>query len=166
MRSVVVVLPASMCAMMPIFLQRSNGTVLATAFYSSFWGSENQASRCSPSAPVCRPGSGREANNTSPKAAFLPPVMGERLVGFRHAVNIFLLLDRGAAVVGGVEQFIAQLVDHALLPASSGVGNQRADSQRGAPVGIHFHRNLGVGAPHAAGLHFEQGLRVLHRLLE
>jgi hypothetical protein len=30
MRSVVVVFPASMCAMMPIFLQRSNGTVLGT----------------------------------------------------------------------------------------------------------------------------------------
>jgi hypothetical protein len=30
MRSVVVVLPASMCAMMPMFLQRSNGTVLGT----------------------------------------------------------------------------------------------------------------------------------------
>src|SRR5215469_4142611 len=143
MRSVVVVLPASMCAMMPIFLQRSNGTVLATAFCSSFWGSENQPSRY-----------------------WLPPVMCKRLVGFRHAVNVFLLLDRGAAVVGGVEQFIAQLVDHALLAASSGVGNQPADSQRGAPVGIHFHRNLVVGAPHAAGLHFEQGLRVLHRLLE
>jgi hypothetical protein len=42
MRSVVVVFPASMCAMMPMFLQRSNGTVLATFFVYSFWGSENQ----------------------------------------------------------------------------------------------------------------------------
>jgi hypothetical protein len=33
MRSVVVVLPASMCAMMPMFLQRSNGTCLAKAFF-------------------------------------------------------------------------------------------------------------------------------------
>src|ERR1039458_10563702 len=36
MRSVVVVLPASMWAMMPMFLQRSNGTVLGTTI-SSFW---------------------------------------------------------------------------------------------------------------------------------
>jgi hypothetical protein len=42
MRSVVVVLPASMWAMMPMFLQRSNGTVLGTVFLYSFWGSENQ----------------------------------------------------------------------------------------------------------------------------
>src|SRR5216683_1736199 len=40
MRSVVVVFPASMWAMMPMFLQRSNGTVLGTAL-NSFWGSEN-----------------------------------------------------------------------------------------------------------------------------
>src|SRR5580658_352795 len=32
MRSVVVVFPASMWAMMPMFLQRSNGTVLGTTF--------------------------------------------------------------------------------------------------------------------------------------
>jgi hypothetical protein len=36
MRSVVVVLPASMWAMMPMFLHRSNGTVLGTAFSASF----------------------------------------------------------------------------------------------------------------------------------
>src|ERR1041384_587816 len=35
MRSVVVVLPASMCAMMPIFRHRSKGTVLDTAFFLS-----------------------------------------------------------------------------------------------------------------------------------
>src|SRR5438132_14235745 len=35
MRSVVVVLPASMWAMMPMFLQRSNGTCLDTPFFRS-----------------------------------------------------------------------------------------------------------------------------------
>src|SRR5215470_6171104 len=35
MRSVVVVFPASMWAMMPMFLQRSNGTVLDTLFFRS-----------------------------------------------------------------------------------------------------------------------------------
>jgi hypothetical protein len=34
-----VVFPASMWAMMPMFLQRSNGTVLGTAL-NSFWGSK------------------------------------------------------------------------------------------------------------------------------
>jgi hypothetical protein len=40
MRSVVVVFPASMWAMMPMFLQRSKGTVLATIF-SIFLGLSN-----------------------------------------------------------------------------------------------------------------------------
>jgi hypothetical protein len=40
MRSVVVVLPASMWAMMPMFLQRSNGTVLGTTI-NSFWAPKN-----------------------------------------------------------------------------------------------------------------------------
>jgi hypothetical protein len=40
MRSVVVVFPASMWAMMPIFLQRSNGTVLGTTILYSFQGSD------------------------------------------------------------------------------------------------------------------------------
>jgi hypothetical protein len=48
MRSVVVVFPASMWAMMPMFLQRSNGTVLGTAL-NSFWGSENSFYLLAPS---------------------------------------------------------------------------------------------------------------------
>jgi hypothetical protein len=40
MRSVVVVLPASMCAMMPMFLQRSNGTVRATVFSTLLSGAQ------------------------------------------------------------------------------------------------------------------------------
>jgi hypothetical protein len=41
-----VVFPASMWAMMPMFLQRSNGTVLGTVFLYSFWDSEKLASGC------------------------------------------------------------------------------------------------------------------------
>src|SRR5271169_5920353 len=114
MRSVVVVLPASMCAMMPMFLHRSNGTVLDTAFFlSSFRSSCSLATE-----PV--------------KSVFLilfalPPIVREGFVGLGHAVNVFFLLDGCAFSVGGVQQFIAQLVDHALLPASAGVGNQPAN---------------------------------------
>ena len=35
----------------------------------------------------------------------LPAVVRERLVGVRHLVGIFALLDRSAAVVGRIEQF-------------------------------------------------------------
>src|ERR1700680_1468272 len=100
MRSVVVVLPASMWAMMPIFLHRSNGTCLDTAFFlSSFCDSCFRNSCSLATKPV----------NFKPLIiAELPAIVGKSLVGFRHAVDIFLLLDGGATIVAGVEQFIAQ----------------------------------------------------------
>src|ERR1700674_6132484 len=118
MRSVVVVLPASMWAMMPMFLQRSNGTVLGTAFYSF-------------------------------RAPILPPVMREGLIGLGHAMYIFFLLDGGAFSVGGVQQFVAQLVDHASFRAPARIRQQPADRERCAPVGIHFHGHLIVRAADA-----------------
>src|SRR5215470_6819713 len=101
MRSVVVVLPASMCAMMPMFLQRSNGTVLATAFSALLSGAlEPNWSSCGDTLLVAQ----------GPGRAFLPPVMREGLVGFRHAVHIFLLLDGGAAIVGRIQQLVGKFV--------------------------------------------------------
>jgi len=38
-----------------------------------------------------------------------PPVMRESLVGLGHAVDVVLLLNRSAAHVGGIVQFIRQL---------------------------------------------------------
>src|SRR5579859_1509726 len=121
MRSVVVVLPASMCAIMLMFLHRSNGTVLDTAFFlSSFRSSCSLATE-----PV--------------KSVFLilfalPPVVREGLIGLGHTVNVFLLLDSCAFAVGGVQQLVAQLVNHALLAASASVGNEPANRQRSAAV--------------------------------
>src|SRR5579863_782363 len=106
MRSVVVVLPASMWAIMPMFLHRSNGTVLDTAFFlSSFRSSCSLATE-----PV---------KSVSLVLFELPPIMREGLVGLGHAVNVFLLLYSGAFAVCGVQQFIAQLVDHAFFAASA-----------------------------------------------
>src|SRR5262249_61746030 len=87
MRSVVVVLPASMCAMMPMLRVRSRGT----------W-----------------------RGMTWDAAAALPAVVGESLVGLRHAMRVLLLLDRPAASGGGVEQLASELLDHRLLGACAG----------------------------------------------
>src|SRR5215475_9884464 len=148
-----------MCAMMPMFLQRSNGTVRATFFSALLSGALKLASR-----------RWLLAGSQNPAAAALraalPPIMRERLVGFRHTVHVFLLLDGCAAVVRRVEQFIRQLVGHALLAAATRIRDQPADRQRRAPVGIHFNWNLVVRATHTAGLYFEQGLAILDRLLE
>src|SRR6185437_5335238 len=143
MRSVVVVLPASMWAMMPMFLQRSNGTVLGTTFYS-FWA---------PKILVSKP-------------EISPPVVREGFIGFRHAMHVFFFLDGRALTVGGIKQFIRQLINHALLTASAGVGDEPADRKRRAAVGIDLDRHLIVRATHATGLNFEQRLGVLDGLFE
>src|SRR5512142_2357540 len=111
MRSVVVVFPASICAMMPMLRQRSNGTVLGT---SSCFLAKTLKSCIRRSA-----------------GSRLPPVVRERLVSFRHAVDVFLLLDGCAAVVGGVQQFVGELLCHAALVAPPpAVANQPAQRQR------------------------------------
>src|SRR5271156_3388365 len=146
MRSVVVVLPASMWAIMPMFLHRSNGTVLDTAFFLSSFLSCSLATE-----PV---------KSVSLVLFVLPPVVREGLIGFGHTVNIFFLLYGCAFAIGGIQQFITQLVDHAFLTASAGVGNQPANRQRRAPVGIDLDRHLIVRAAYAAGLHLEQRLGI------
>src|SRR5579872_1899771 len=68
----------------------------------------------------------------------LPAIVRKRLIGFGHAVHIFLLLDRSAAAIGSVEQFIGQLLDHALFAALTAIGQKPANRQRSAAVIIHF----------------------------
>src|SRR5437016_8145907 len=123
MRSVVVVLPASMWAMMPIFLQRSSGTCRETDFFfSSLRDSCSFVTEPVKSLPFSISNSICVANCVATRQS-LPPIMGEGFVSFGHAVHIFLFLDRRAAIVGRIQQFIAQLIDHPLLGTSSGVGN-------------------------------------------
>src|ERR1700722_7466001 len=128
MRSVAVVFPASMCAMIPMFRQRFNGTVRATVSLSL-----RTSVRCCTSIPVIP---------TSPATSYrlakaqLPAIGRESLVGFGHAVHVFLLLHRRAAPIGRIQQLIGQLVDHALFAAGAPVGDQPANGQRGAPLGV------------------------------
>src|ERR1051326_2106572 len=98
--------------------------------------------------------------------SLLPPVMREGLVGFRHAVDVFFLLHGRAFSVRGIEQFIRQLVGHALFAALTAVTNEPANGERGPAIGIHLDWHLVVRAADAPGLHFEQRLYVFDRLLE
>src|SRR5579872_1862237 len=96
----------------------------------------------------------------------LPPVMCERLIGFRHPVHIFFLLDRGAFATGSVEQFIGQLFDHSLFAAATGITDEPANRERRPAVGIHLDRHLVIGAANATSLYFEQRLGILHGFFE
>src|SRR5271169_2141531 len=172
MRSVVVVLPASMCAMMPIFLQRSNGTCLATipsvSCYAALRPLRTLVARAtSPrhfyftGCPVLPPSFGGRAGPNH-----LPAIVRKGLIGLGHAMHVVLLLNRCATAIGRVQQLVGQLVDHALFATPAAVLQNPADGQRNPAVSIHLHRHLVVGAAHAAGLYFQHRLGVLHRLLE
>src|SRR5713226_7829426 len=138
MRSVDVVFPASICAMIPMLRVSS---------------SLNARDILSFQVPLLR-------------NSLLPAIMRECLVRFRHAVHVFLLLHRPAARIRRVNQLIRQLVHHGLTRALPRILQQPANRQRLPAERIHFHRNLVVRAAHAPRLHFQQRLYVLDGFLE
>src|SRR5438309_718487 len=50
-------------------------------------------------------------------------------------MDVFLFLNRRAATIRGIEQFITQLVDHSLFTASARVDDDPANRERGAAIG-------------------------------
>src|ERR1700733_3474888 len=113
MRSVVVVFPASMWAMMPKLRSSSLAWLRAMILV-----------------PDCL------ADRR------LPAVVGEGAVGFSHPVRILALFDRCAPVVRGVEQFCRQTIHHGLVVAVARCGDDPADRQRLPAIGAHFDRDL------------------------
>src|SRR5947209_13656795 len=173
MRSVVVVLPASMWAMIPMFRYFSSGVCRAMTLAPEKGKRLQQPNRptelSKSGAALCELRLDLEGrcfyfNNRT--ACNLPAVVREGLVGLRHLVGVLALLHRVAAVVRGIHDLGGQLLRHGLLAALLGVGDQPAHAQRQAAVLPHFHRDLVGGAAHAAGLHLEHRLHVVQRLLE
>src|SRR5580765_6048900 len=108
MRSVVVVLPASMWAMMPMFRVLS----------SDAWRAMSKIH--------VPPGVARVTN-----VCCLPAIVSEGLVGLSHLVRVFLLLERPAAKRGRVQDLVRELLAHRLLRALARVRDQPANAQRG-----------------------------------
>src|SRR3954453_22236974 len=106
MRSVVVVLPASMCAMMPMLRTLARAASEAATTNPYF---------------VSRRMLGKRR---------LPAVVREGLVGLRHLVRVFAPLDRGTEAVAGIQQLVHQPLGHGLLTARAGVGAQPVKTQR------------------------------------
>src|SRR5579862_2772519 len=107
MRSVVVVFPASMWAMMPMFRTRSSSSILGTRVPACVCVTATSSSR--PSGP---PG--------------LPAVVGEGLVGLRHPVHVVLAFVRATLLIGGVQNLSCQLVGHLPLAPLAREGDQPA----------------------------------------
>src|SRR3954462_14762798 len=155
MRSVVVVLPASMCAMMPMLRTLLRSVVMSTATESLFLRGRYL-------------GCGRR---TSARGAVFPSrrspaVVGEGLVGLGHLVGVLALLHSGTEAVGGVEDLVHQALGHRLLTTVGGVAHEPAQGQRGAAAGLDLDRHLVGGATDTAGLDLDGGLDVVERALE
>src|SRR5690349_24153322 len=96
----------------------------------------------------------------------LPAVMREGAVGFGHLVGVFTLLDRRAAIVGGIHEFAGQAIDHGGLVAVAGSRDQPADSERLTALRADVDRHLVGGAADAAGANLDMRRDIVERLLE
>src|SRR5437867_6011121 len=154
MRSVVVVLPASMWAMIPMLRVFSSEYCRSTSAALPPYDSSSHAKR---------------GVRLRPPLHFdlqLPAIMRERLVGLRHLVRVFSLLHCGAAVAGGVEQLAGELLGHAALASTPGGADDPPHRQRGATFGTHFDRNLVRQTADPPRLDLDRGLYVVDRGLE
>src|SRR5919198_315958 len=117
MRSVVVVLPASMWAMMPMLRVFSSeycrSTVLPRFYRDDLLPPASRSVRPAPCARWSQAKRGVRLRPPLRWPAALPAIVCERLVGLRHLVRVFALLHGGAPVVGGIEQLRRQLLRHA-----------------------------------------------------
>src|SRR5262245_37438861 len=154
MRSVVVVLPASMCAMMPMFLVRSSGYCESTGLPFRQVSGQLLKRRGGP------------GMSPPPGIWSLPAVMCERLVGLRHLVGVFSLLHRRPAVVRRVEQLGGQLGRHALFRSATRGAYDPAHAERGTTVGTHFDGNLIRRAANPSRLDLDGRLAIVDRGFE
>src|SRR3954462_4100028 len=155
MRSVVVVLPASMCAMMPMLRTLLRSVVMSTATESLFL--RGRYLGCERRTPT------RGAVFPSQRS---PAVVGEGLVGLGHLVGVLALLHSGTEAVGGVEDLVHQALGHRLLPTVRGVPDQPPQRERRAACSLDLDRDLVRRATDAAGLHLDRRLHVVHGALQ
>src|SRR5215207_9835953 len=131
MRSVVVVLPASMWAMIPILRTLDRSVLMSTAMTISL--------TCQP--PSARWRAGRLTTLVN-GGWWLPAVVGEGPVGLGHLVRVLAALAGATETVGGVEDLVHQPIGHRLLATLAGKADQPAHGQRGGPGRLDLHRHL------------------------
>src|SRR5829696_7398125 len=126
MRSVVVVLPASMWAMIPMLRVRSRGWLRLGIVPLSL-------RRRATTEHVARSSGGSTPGVALPPGGSggLPAVVSEGLVRLGHLVHIFLALDRAADAVVGIEQLGGQALGHRAFPAVAREPDDPPDGERG-----------------------------------
>src|SRR5690606_24996121 len=96
----------------------------------------------------------------------LPAIVAESAVRFGHAVRVFALLHRVAAVVRRVEQFARQTRGHRGFAAVARRGDQPADRERLRAVGPNFDGYQRRRTTDAAAAHFDVRADVRQRFVE
>src|SRR3712207_3689614 len=137
MRSVVVVLPASMCAMIPMLRVLASWAWVSAMVIAPRAGSPCGGSRWTGAGD--RPGPRPTAGAGGPAS---PAVVREGLVGLGHLVGVLATLHRGAQTVARVEQLVHQTLGHRLLAAGPAVLDQPAQAEGGAAGGADLDRDL------------------------
>lgn len=92
--------------------------------------------------------------------------MSERLVGIRHAMSIFALLDRRALVPRSGDQFSGQVVGHTLAGTAPTEADDPPDGQGGSAILANFHWHLIGGTTDPATLYLEHGPNIIQGGLE
>src|SRR5688500_18204198 len=94
----------------------------------------------------------------------LPAVMREGAVGLGHPVRLFALLHGVAAVVGGVQEFAGEALDHGALVAGAGRRDEPPDRQGLTPLDANLDGYLVGGAADAPRPDLDLRHHVLQRL--
>src|SRR5258706_5696112 len=167
MRSVVVVLPASMCAAMPMLRVRSieycrlgELCVLPLAALSFSITASIETSCLRIKTP--RSFGLRGAPHYIP----LPAEMRKCFIGLGHLMDLIAFADGIALPQAGLQYFSRQGLFHGNTLPGVGKINQPAQRQRELAVGGDFQRNLVSGAADPAGLDFKSWLGVIDRSLQ
>src|SRR3954454_11463515 len=154
MRSVVVVLPASMCAMIPMLRVLASWAALAITYSSSFGSACGSGDH--PGLPLTAGADERLS----------PAVVREGLVRLGHLVRVLAPLDGGTEAVARVEQLVHEALGHRLLATGPAVLDEPAEAERGAARGTDLDRDLVGRSTDAAAADLEGRLHVVQRALE
>src|SRR5215471_4849421 len=92
--------------------------------------------------------------------------MRERLVRVGHAVCIFFLLHRIAAIVGCIQNFTGQPIRHRFLTTAARVENDPANRERSAALLVYFNRDLISRPTYATRLNLDSRFGVVDGALE
>src|ERR1700692_3121475 len=158
MRSVDVVFPASICAIIPMLRVSSSLNALLMCPCSACF-----ADTCFPESGFAVPcfvdSCGVKSFTGTIQPSFncmlrLPAIVRKSLVGFSHAMHIFFFLHGAAASVRSVDQLVSQLIDHRLAGAFPRILQQPANGQRLPAERIYFHGNLVIRATDASRFYF------------